>query len=265
MLAKAVIQCIASVKRREKPTFISHPSVGTEDEIRARAEAKKSLESLQLSKSLLEPLVHSKDCLSKWGYIVDIPPVKRMEEAEQCTYHWGRALMTRVNGKSCSLLREFLLTPPLTGEKTRVYTCCSRPADSDGCGHGPHVFYEAAPEDLHARHGFSFLSPSDPSKTTLDVAAMDCEMVYTTGGMRVARVSIVDGSGQEVFDEFIRMDDGVHVIAKEKLNKIIQVGTADVSVGHSSLEDAVATLDLVRWHILNEWKPPPPPAGPSAS
>lgn len=236
MLAKAVIQCIASVKRREKPTFISHPSVGTEDEIRARAEAKKSLESLQLSKSLLEPLVHSKDCLSKWGYIVDIPPgeggrepslegkvskcercaqpfqVKRMEEAEQCTYHWGRALMTRVNGKSCSLLREFLLTPPLTGEKTRVYTCCSRPADSDGCGHGPHVFYEAAPEDLHARHGFSFLSPSDPSKTTLDVAAMDCEMVYTTGGMRVARVSIVDGSGQEVFDEFIRMDDGVHVM-----------------------------------------------------
>ena len=67
MLAKAVIQCIASVKRREKPTFISHPSVGTEDEIRARAEAKKSLESLQLSKSLLEPLIHSKDCLSKWG------------------------------------------------------------------------------------------------------------------------------------------------------------------------------------------------------
>lgn len=41
---------------------------------------------------------------------------------------------------------------------------------------------------------------------------MDCEMIYTTGGMRVARVSIVDGSGEEVFDEFIRMDDGVHVM-----------------------------------------------------
>ena len=93
-----------------------------------------------------------------------------------------------------------------------MYTCCSRPADSDGCVHGPHVFYESAPEDLHARHGFSFLAPPDTGKTTLDVAAMDCEMVYTTGGMRVARVSIVDGAGQKVFDEFIRMDDGVHVM-----------------------------------------------------
>jgi RNA exonuclease 1 len=37
-------------------------------------------------------------------------------------------------------------------------------------------------------------------------------MIYTTGGMRVARVSVVDGSGTEVFDEFVRMDDGVEVI-----------------------------------------------------
>ncbi|RXW15936.1 hypothetical protein EST38_g9918 [Candolleomyces aberdarensis] len=271
-LVKAVIQCIASVKRRDKPTFISHPSVGTEDEIKARVEAKKSLESLKLSKTLLEPLIHSKECLSDWGYIVDIPAgvggrepslegkvakcvrcaqpfqVKRMEEAEDCTYHWGRALMTRVNG-----------------EKTRVYTCCSQSAEANGCVHGPHVFYESAPEDLHARHGFSFLKPPDASHETLDVAALDCEMVYSTGGMRVARISIVDGSGEKVFDEFIRMDDGVHVIVKEKLGKVIQVGTADVSVGHSSLEDAIATLDLVRWHILNERKPPPPPPGPSTS
>jgi RNA exonuclease 1 len=40
---------------------------------------------------------------------------------------------------------------------------------------------------------------------------LDCEMVYTTGGMRVARVSVVDGSGVEVFDELVRMDDGVEV------------------------------------------------------
>ncbi|KAJ2930242.1 hypothetical protein H1R20_g6921, partial [Candolleomyces eurysporus] len=287
-LVKAVIQCIASIKRRDPPTFISHPSVGTEDEIKARAESKKSLESLQLSKSLLEPLIHSTECLSDWGYIVDVPAgvggrepslegkvakcnrcaqpfqVKRMEEADDCTYHWGRALMTRVNGKFYSSLCDSLLIPSLTGERTRVYTCCSQSAEANGCVHGPHVFYESAPEDLHARHGFSFLKPPDAGQKTLDVAALDCEMIYTTGGMRVARISIVDGAGEKVFDEFIRMDDGVHVIAKEKLDKVIQVGTADVSVGHSSLEDAIATLDLVRWHILNERKPPPPP-GPSTS
>jgi hypothetical protein len=61
---------------------------------------------------------------------------------------------------------------------------------------------------------------------------MDCEMVYTTGavlpyicnsqvfiqlfyrsgGMRVARVSVVDGSGKEIFDSLVRMDDGVEIV-----------------------------------------------------
>lgn len=42
---------------------------------------------------------------------------------------------------------------------------------------------------------------------------MDCEMIYSTGGVRVARVSVVDGSGKEIFDEHVRMDDGVEVMS----------------------------------------------------
>lgn len=96
----------------------------------------------------------------------------------------------------------------------RVYRCCSRPApDDDGCVRGPHVFYESKAEDLHARHAFSYLKPPPSPSTVLDVAAMDCEMIYTTGGMRVARVSVVDGAGTEVFDELVRMDDGVEVMS----------------------------------------------------
>lgn len=125
-MLKAVIQCVASLKRREKPTSAAHLSVGTVDEIQARIEAKKSLASLELSKDILEPLVHSTEQLVKWGYIVDIPAgegsrepslenkvskcercaqpfqVKRMEEADECTYHWGKALMTRVSGELIS-------------------------------------------------------------------------------------------------------------------------------------------------------------------
>ena len=67
-------------------------------------------------------------------------------------------------------------------------------------------------EELHSRHPFSFLAPESSSTTVLDVVALDCEMIYTTGGFRVARVSIVDGSGKEVFDQLVRMDDGVYVM-----------------------------------------------------
>lgn len=37
--------------------------------------------------------------------------------------------------------------------------------------------------------------------------------------------------------------------AKEILGKSIQEGGA--TVGHSSVEDSIATLDLVRWYVLN--------------
>jgi RNA exonuclease 1 len=101
----------------------------------------------------------------------------------------------------------------LPGEKTRLYNCCSRSvSDGEGCSHGPHVFYESKVEDLHARYQFSLLQPGADSSTALDVAAIDCEMIYTTGGMRVARVSVVDGSGKEVYDQLVRMDPGVEVM-----------------------------------------------------
>ncbi|TFK43452.1 ribonuclease H-like domain-containing protein [Crucibulum laeve] len=334
----AVIQCVAAIKRRPVPTSLSHPSVGTEEEIVARAEAKKSLESLRLTSDILEPLILSVTDLVKWGYFVEIPEgpggyepslegkvtkcercgqpfqVKRMEQADECIYHWGKSYSTTAEGK-----------------KIRVYRCCSRPVTDEGCSHGPHVFYESKAEELHVRHAFSFLQPANQSSSALDVAAMDCEMVYTTGGMRVARVSVVDGAGVEIFDELVKMDEGVHVIdyvtrfsgiteeghskallplvsirkaldllidqdtilighgldndlktlriihhkcidtailfphsagapyrralkdlVREKLGRLIQTG--DATVGHSSAEDATATLDLVRWHILETRK-----------
>ena len=103
----------------------------------------------------------------------------------------------------------------LPGEKVRQYTCCSALSTSeDGCTRGPHVFYESDPVDLHKRHAFTHTRPPDASKPgkTLEVAALDCEMIYTTGGMRVARVSVVDGDGKEVFDKCVRMDEGVEVM-----------------------------------------------------
>jgi len=168
------------------------------------------------------------------------------------------------------------------------------------------------------------------TSSALDIAALDCEMIYTTGGFRIARVSVVDASGKEVFDELIKMDDGVEVVdlntrfsgirleeyatravlplesvrralarligadtilighaldndlralrlvhrrvvdttalfphtrgppyrralrdlTKEYLNRSIQQGGA--LKGHSSVEDSVASLDLVKWFVLNK-------------
>ncbi|KAJ7276489.1 Rexo1 protein [Mycena haematopus] len=338
----AVIQCAAALKRRPLPDTSSHPSVGTEEEVIARAEALKTRKSLRVTRANVEHLIVSAEDLKIWGFILDIPEgvggdqpslenkiskcdrcgkdflVKRKDEADGCIYHWGKPI-TRTAG----------------GQRERVFRCCYRaaPGDDDGCTHGPHVFYESKPEDLHSRHAFSYLKSPPSASTVLDVAALDCEMIYTTGGMRAARVSVVDGAGNEVLDELVRMDDGVEVIdfntrfsgiteadyakavlplssIRESLDNIIDrdtvlighsidndlntlrivhdrlVDTALIfkhsagppyrkalkdlarehlgitiqsgggSVGHSSVEDSIATLDLVKWHIVN--RPPKP-------
>lgn len=62
-------------------------------------------------------------------------------------------------------------------------------------------------------------------------------MVYTTGGMRVARVSVVDGSGKEVFDELIKMDDGVEVMSVMHLSQSTRIdnkGHGTVTTTHVS-------------------------------
>ncbi|GJE84208.1 ribonuclease H-like protein [Phanerochaete sordida] len=341
----AVIMAIAAIKRRPAPDSSSHPSVGTEEEIMRRAEERKKLQALKILPSHLEPHILTPDQMRTWGYVLEPPPgpggtrpseegavmkcercgqpfqVKRMQEADECVFHWGKPFSSKTNG-----------------EKRRVYTCCSRTTDEEPCTKGHHVFYESDPEDLHKRHPFSHTRSADTDEpdTALDIVALDCEMIYSTGGMRVARVSVVDSTGREIFDEFIKMDEGVEVIdfntrfsgitpenyaqavstlatvrksldrfinkktiiighalendlktlrmihhrcvdtvalfphpsgppyrralrflVKEHLGKTIQAGGG--TVGHSSVEDSIATLDLVRWHILNGPKPKPKP------
>ncbi|KAI0068640.1 ribonuclease H-like protein [Artomyces pyxidatus] len=330
----AVITSIATLKARPPPTSVNHPSIGTADDLKARAAAKHALSELRLTPANLASLILTRDELTLWNYLVEVPEewgpgskspsavgsrmqcercrtpyVVRANPEDECTYHWGKPLFTTVNG-----------------ERTRTYTCCSRIAgDSAGCTRGPHVFYESDVAALHARHAFTHSAPGG----ALDVAALDCEMVYTTGGFRVARVSVVDARGKEVFDEIIKMDEGVEIIdyvtrfsgltaeiyasravlplagvrealgalvgadtillghaldndlralrmvhpqcvdtamlfahprgwpyrralrdlTKEYLSRSIQTGGG--TVGHSSVEDSVATLDLVKWFVLN--------------
>lgn len=180
----------------------------------------------------------------RYGYIVDIPEgdggsspseegkvkecercrnqfiVKKLSEASECTFHWGKPYTMRLNGLSFPFIIRLatyqFLVLALSGERTRIYKCCSMPVnDSEGCSRGPHVFSESDSATLHIRHSFSTTKPSDPEDgmtTALDVVAIDCEMIYSTAGVSVARVSVVDGSGKQVFDELVRMDEAVEVM-----------------------------------------------------
>lgn len=123
-IPQAVISSIASLKRRDVPQSVGDPTVGTEGDIAARIEAKKVVQSLRLTTSHLQPYLLSQEDMITWGYVVDVPEgpggdkpseeggvmkcerckqpkqVRRMEEAEECVYHWGRLLTKKVGGKA---------------------------------------------------------------------------------------------------------------------------------------------------------------------
>ncbi|QRV73177.1 exonuclease domain protein [Ceratobasidium sp. AG-Ba] len=339
---------ITMIKKRPKPNQISHPSVGTQGTVDARRAQKNSM----LKRAQIEHAVLSQEQLVKWGYLVEVPegpgetrvsdegeeatcercqtlfvvraPRSKQEAkelSEKCTYHWGRTYVSRIGG-----VREIL------------YKCCSAPNGSPGCVLGAHVFKD--PEDfnlLHARHPYSLssefesISHARDSSSELEVAALDCEMIYTTAGMSLARVSVIDGAGKSVYDKLVKMDPGVEVLdyntrfsgvkslddakvdldgvrrelrkligpetilighalendmralrmvhlkvvdttvlfphgsgfpyrralrdlAREHLGLLIQNGNVDgtETQGHSSLEDAVATLDLVKFWVQDQ-------------
>jgi RNA exonuclease 1 len=46
--------------------------------------------------------------------------------------------------------------------------------------------------------------PAHEAYRPLKIAALDCELIRTTAGMTLARLTIVDADGEEKFDEFIK-------------------------------------------------------------
>ncbi|TFL05888.1 ribonuclease H-like protein [Pterulicium gracile] len=277
----AIISTIARLKKRTLPDSPSHDSVGTEGDVQEKKDKKAAISSIKLTRALLEPYILSEEEMKTWGYFTEVPQdpggsnpssegktakcerctqpfqVKRKDEADSCSFHWGKPFSRQI-----------------VGEKVRVFTCCSRPvSEGGGCSVGPHVFYESSLPDLHSRHSFSMLKEAqeDDADSALPVVALDCEMIYTTGGMRVARVSVVDGSGAEVFDEIVRMDDDVEVICyntrfsgiteelyskavmqlssiRESLDSLINRST--IIIGHA-LDNDLKTLRIVHHRCVD--------------
>ncbi|KAH6565527.1 hypothetical protein BASA62_007270 [Batrachochytrium salamandrivorans] len=128
-----------------------------------------------------------------------------------CQYHPGRWRMVVVDAR-----------------KERLISCCSAPVGALGCTFGRHVFKEENNVLLHQRIPFIEL-PLNVANP-LSVVALDCEMSYTTGGMELTRVTVVDWTGKSILDELCK-----------PLNPIIDLNTR--WSGISSLEGA--KFDLV--------------------
>lgn len=140
---------MAAIKRRSPPNSLSHPSVGTEDDVKARAEKAKSLQSMTLSRKQLEPLVLSREDMEKWGYMLEVPDgpggdqpsmegkvmkcerctqpfqVSRTGSDRECLYHWGKPKTTKAGGQYAHPYPMFPYAHLLRRENSDIYVLFS--------------------------------------------------------------------------------------------------------------------------------------------
>lgn len=115
----------------------------------------------------------------------------------ECVFHWGKLRSMRFN-------------------KTieQKYSCCSGELNSEGCETGKHVYdgdYDGNGEGMNIS-GYvettknALFNDELKSKSSSNIFALDCEMCYTTKGLELARVSIVDVNLKEIYESIVKPD-----------------------------------------------------------
>ncbi|TGZ67327.1 hypothetical protein CRM22_004873 [Opisthorchis felineus] len=120
---------------------------------------------------------------------------------EKCIYHWSRPVKQRIPGMGVELR----------------YLCCQSDLGQPGCqlcteGHVHEAnkwldtegFVATLPPLVPIRDGSAHSDIATEESTPVNVYAIDCEMVYTTAGCELGRVTVVDTKFQPVLDSIVR-------------------------------------------------------------
>ncbi|XP_052868702.1 RNA exonuclease 1 homolog [Anopheles cruzii] len=126
------------------------------------------------------------------------------------------------------------------GFADNLHNCCQQPSGTPGCMYANyHVSSYLDYEDLH---GFvkTIAPPEGYEPTKRDVFALDCEMCYTTGGLELTRVTVVDINEKTVYDTLVK-----------PLNRIVDYNTRFSGITEEMLRSTRTTLCNVQAVLLS--------------
>lgn len=126
------------------------------------------------------------------------------------------------------------------GFADNLHSCCQQPSGTAGCMYANyHVSSYVDYDDLT---GFvKTIEPPEgyvPSKK--DIFALDCEMCYTTGGLELTRVTVVDINEKTVYDALVK-----------PTNKVIDYNTRFSGITEQLLKNTTTTLHNVQAVLLS--------------
>ncbi|XP_070195418.1 RNA exonuclease 1 homolog [Littorina saxatilis] len=106
--------------------------------------------------------------------------------SEECVYHWTRAYPRKKSG--------FI---------QHIYNCCNSDTSTKGCQVASNHVHEQ--NKIDEMSGFMRTMPHSPTRDgNYGIYALDCEMVYTQGGLELARVTVVDVEGETVYESLVQ-------------------------------------------------------------
>lgn len=156
-------------------------------------------------------LVHSKAKLATNDYVVEIPSDQNDDSSvfdkKTCNRCRAEFHISSISEKTKCTYHE----RKKRKEKSGVYwECCSRlVGDSQGCKTGEHhVFKATSPAEMHSL--IPFIKTPHPKILSMltsknRIVGLDCEMGYTSKGLELIRLTVVDFfSGETIFDEIVK-------------------------------------------------------------
>uniref|UniRef100_F6XNL7 RNA exonuclease 1 homolog n=1 Tax=Monodelphis domestica TaxID=13616 RepID=F6XNL7_MONDO len=155
------------------------------------------------------------------GKIYHVTPEGKYTSLEECNYHFGTVVRHKVPG----------------GSETQ-YSCCEGIIGSPGCQTAKLHVHNDHKENLEGFVKTSVKLP--PPDGNPGVFAVDCEVCYTSKGLELVRVTVVDPSLQVVYDTLVKPE-----------NEIIDYNIRFSGVAEDDLKNTNVSLQDVQAILLN--------------
>jgi len=137
----------------------------------------------------------------------------------ECHYHWGKLLRTRGRNSNA-----------------HAYSCCGADAAGDTCALCRlHVCNKVGPLANYVTTEFCVNKDSKRK-----VFALDCEMCYTTQGLELTRLTVIDFDLEQIIDLFVK-----------PANPIVDYNTRFSGVTREDLADVTTTIEDIHDILLN--------------
>jgi RNA exonuclease 1 len=133
-----------------------------------------------------------------------------------------------------------LYTGKYNGSIEKRYSCCKGEPSAGGCGSNVyHVVEGYTHPDINK--GYVVTKPKKQGPESCPgMYALDCEMCYTTIGMELTRVSVVNMKGKSVYETLVKPK-----------NKVLDLNTKFSGIEEGDLDMVNVTLEDVQKHLLN--------------